>query len=84
MRDELDEAVVRNVIQLAHDLGMTSVAEGVETFEVWDRLNDLGCDEIQGYILTKPLPPDQVPEWLDHWRDTPAASRKPAVAHSAP
>ena len=84
MRDELDEAVVRNVIQLAHDLGMTSVAEGVETFEVWDRLNDLGCDEIQGYILTKPLPPDKVPEWLDHWRDTPAASRKPAVAHSAP
>jgi EAL domain-containing protein (putative c-di-GMP-specific phosphodiesterase class I) len=84
MRDELDEAVVRNVIQLAHDLGMTSVAEGVETIEVWDRLNTLGCDEIQGYILTKPLPPDALLEWLDHWRNTPAAPRKPAVAHSAP
>jgi EAL domain-containing protein (putative c-di-GMP-specific phosphodiesterase class I) len=84
VRDELDEAVVRNVIHLAHDLGMTTVAEGVETFEVWDRLIDLGCDEIQGYILTKPLPPDALLEWLDHWRDTPAAPRKPAVAHSAP
>jgi EAL domain-containing protein (putative c-di-GMP-specific phosphodiesterase class I) len=53
-----DEAVVRNVIHLAHDLGMSTVAEGVETAAVWAKLSELGCDEIQGYVLTPPVPAD--------------------------
>ncbi len=62
-----DEAVVRNVIRLAHDLGMSTVAEGVETPEVWAKLLELGCDEIQGYVLSRPLPADKIIEWLaDH------------------
>jgi diguanylate cyclase (GGDEF)-like protein len=64
----LDEVLVRNVIHLARDLGMDSVAEGVESAEVWQRLADLGCDEIQGYVLTRPLPPDDLGAWLDGWR----------------
>jgi predicted signal transduction protein with EAL and GGDEF domain len=71
MTDEKDQAIVRNVIQLAHDLGMVSVAEGVETPEVWSRLTDLGCDEIQGYLLTPALPPDQVTDWITTWHSTP-------------
>jgi diguanylate cyclase (GGDEF)-like protein len=62
-----DEAVVRNVIHLAHDLGMSTIAEGVETPAVWAKLSELGCDEIQGYVLTPPLPADKIIEWLaDH------------------
>jgi diguanylate cyclase (GGDEF)-like protein len=62
-----DEAVVRNVIRLAHDLGMSTIAEGVETTAVWAKLSELGCDEIQGYVLTRPLPADKFVEWLtDH------------------
>jgi EAL domain-containing protein (putative c-di-GMP-specific phosphodiesterase class I) len=62
-----DEAVVRNVIHLAHDLGMSTVAEGVETAAVWAKLSELGCDEIQGYVLTPPVPADKIVTWLaDH------------------
>jgi len=63
----VDEILVRNIIHLAHDLGLTSVAEGVETADVWRRLAELGCDEIQGYVLTRPLPPDKLDEWLADW-----------------
>ena len=59
-----DEAVVRNVIHLAHDLGMSTVAEGVETPAVWAKLSELGCDEIQGYVLTPPVPADRIVTWL--------------------
>jgi diguanylate cyclase (GGDEF)-like protein len=81
LTDESDHAIVRNVIQLAHDLGMVSLAEGVETVEVWSRLTDLGCDEIQGYLLTPPLPPDQVTDWITTWHSTPTL---PAATHDAP
>jgi diguanylate cyclase (GGDEF)-like protein len=67
MDSPVDEILVRNVIQLARDLGLTSVAEGVETQDVWQRVTDLGCDEIQGYLLTRPLPPEQFIAWLDTW-----------------
>jgi EAL domain-containing protein (putative c-di-GMP-specific phosphodiesterase class I) len=65
-----DEAVVGNVINLAHALGMSSVAEGVETPELWAKLSELGCDEIQGYVLTRPLPADRIVEWLNGWSGT--------------
>jgi EAL domain-containing protein (putative c-di-GMP-specific phosphodiesterase class I) len=63
--------VVRSVIHLARDLGLVSLAEGVETRAVWDRLDDLGCEQIQGYVLSRPLPPDQLIEW--------ATGRAPAL-----
>jgi diguanylate cyclase (GGDEF)-like protein len=65
-----DEAVVRNVIRLAHDLGMSTIAEGVETPEVWAKLSELGCDEIQGYVLTPPVPADKIVEWLADYTAT--------------
>jgi diguanylate cyclase (GGDEF)-like protein len=65
-----DEAVVGNVINLAHALGMSSVAEGVETPELWAKLSELGCDEIQGYVLTRPLPAGRIVEWLNGWSGT--------------
>ncbi|MET0772728.1 MAG: bifunctional diguanylate cyclase/phosphodiesterase, partial [Candidatus Limnocylindrales bacterium] len=54
--DEQDRAIVRSVIGLAHDLGMTVVAEGVETRACWDWLASHGCDEAQGYLMGRPMP----------------------------
>jgi diguanylate cyclase (GGDEF)-like protein len=71
LHEPADEAVVRAVIHLARDLGLVSLAEGVETREVWDRLSDLGCRQIQGYVLSRPLPPDQLVTWI--------AAREPAL-----
>ena len=75
-----DEAVVRNVIHLAHDLGMSTIAEGVETPAVWAKLSELGCDEIQGYVLTPPLPAEKIIEWLaDH---TATQLGEPVTSHA--
>ena len=54
-----DEAVVHSTIQLAHNLGLSVVAEGVETESALNLLGDLGCDVIQGYLISKPLPSDE-------------------------
>lgn len=54
-----DEMLVKTVIQLAHSLGLTTVAEGVETTDQLSRLQDLECEEIQGYLISKPIPAQQ-------------------------
>ncbi len=59
-----DAAIVQSVIDLAHNLGRITVAEGVETVEVWDRLAALGCDVAQGYYMGHPMPADTFREWL--------------------
>jgi EAL domain-containing protein (putative c-di-GMP-specific phosphodiesterase class I) len=48
-------------IRLAHDLGLRVVAEGVETAEQLERLRALGCDVAQGFLLARPMAPEQVP-----------------------
>jgi diguanylate cyclase len=58
--DQADAAIVRSTIQLAHSLGMRIVAEGVEDEETWERLAELGCELVQGYAFSKPLPADEL------------------------
>jgi diguanylate cyclase len=48
--------IVQSIVMLAHNLGMTAIAEGVETPEQLQRLRDFNCDLVQGYLLAKPLP----------------------------
>lgn len=61
------EPVVRHCIELAHDLGLYVVAEGVETQEQLDKLCALGCDKVQGYYFSRPLPADEFIAYLkDH------------------
>jgi diguanylate cyclase (GGDEF)-like protein len=62
--DENDAVIVRSIIDLAHNLGMTVVAEGVENRDVHDILEILGCDQLQGYYYGKPMPVDALNDWL--------------------
>ncbi|WP_395000330.1 EAL domain-containing protein [Sphingomonas sp.] len=59
--------IVRMMIDLAHGLGMTATAEGVETEEQLHLLRDFGCDVAQGYLISRPLAPDTLAEWLRDW-----------------
>jgi EAL domain-containing protein (putative c-di-GMP-specific phosphodiesterase class I) len=59
-----EEAIVRSTVDLARHLNLHVVAEGIETREVWDRLAALGCDTAQGYLLSPPLPAEELMAWL--------------------
>ncbi len=63
-RDENDAMIVHSTIDLAHNLGLRVVAEGVENEEIMQQLRAQGCDLIQGYHLCRPLPPEQLQSWL--------------------
>lgn len=58
------QAIVRSVIVLAHDLGMEVAAEGVETTEQVTWLRGLGCDRLQGYAISKPMPPSAINSFM--------------------
>jgi diguanylate cyclase (GGDEF)-like protein/PAS domain S-box-containing protein len=62
--NESDEAIVRSTIDLAHRLGLKTIAEGVENKETYDRLVALGCDEAQGYYMCRPIPVEDLTRWL--------------------
>jgi diguanylate cyclase (GGDEF)-like protein len=62
---EEDETIVRSIIDLGHSLGLTVVAEGVETRESMDRLRTFGCDRAQGWLMSPALPADKVVVWLE-------------------
>lgn len=58
-----DAVIVQSTIQLAHNLGMKVVAEGIETATVSEHLRELGCDIAQGYHYGKPMPPEDFGKW---------------------
>lgn len=58
-----DAAIVHTIIELAHNLGLTALAEGVETEEQADFLRRQGCDIIQGYLISRPMPAAKFEEW---------------------
>ncbi|WP_457447492.1 EAL domain-containing protein [Roseateles sp. P5_E4] len=69
MERDLDDArIVRSTIELAHNLGLTVVAEGLETLKAWAMLARLGCDEGQGYFISKPMPQEQFIAWAKSWQ----------------
>ena len=59
-----DAAIVRSTIDLAHNLGLRTVAEGVEDVEQWEALRCLGCHVAQGFLLSRPLPADELVAWV--------------------
>lgn len=66
--DDNDAVIVRSTIDLAHNMGKSVIAEGVESQEVLDILEILGCDYVQGYFLCGPLAVDKVDEWMHQER----------------
>jgi diguanylate cyclase (GGDEF)-like protein len=83
-----DHVIVRSIVDLANNLGLRTVAEGVEDRESLERLTALGCNDIQGYLLSRPQPADVLTErllergtrlsaWLDP--EAPAADRSPKL-----
>ena len=59
------ESIVISTLQLAHALGLVLVAEGAEDQQTVDLLVSMGCDVVQGYHLSRPLPAAQLDRWLD-------------------
>lgn len=62
-----DASIVKSTIDLAHNLGLNVVAEGIENEEVLGQLARLGCDEGQGYFIGKPMPEKDFSIWLERW-----------------
>ncbi|MET8767718.1 bifunctional diguanylate cyclase/phosphodiesterase [Streptomyces sp. NPDC004658] len=62
--DAQDAEIVRCTVDLAHSLGLLVVAEGVEDDETWERLRDLGCDAVQGWLVAAAMPPEETTAWL--------------------
>lgn len=62
--DAQDAEIVRCTVDLAHSLGLLVVAEGVEDDETWERLRDLGCDAVQGWLVAAAMPPQEATAWL--------------------
>jgi diguanylate cyclase (GGDEF)-like protein len=68
-----DAVIVRSTIDLAHNLGLKVIAEGVESQDIWDILEMLRCDYLQGFFMCEPMPSADLEEWLS------STSYKPSV-----
>jgi len=77
MEEANDMVIVRSTIDLAHNLGLRVVAEGVEDERSLARLRAIGCDEAQGYFMSRPLPEEKLREWL---RESPYGLGRGALA----
>jgi EAL domain-containing protein (putative c-di-GMP-specific phosphodiesterase class I) len=64
--DEHNATIVRSSIDLAHNMGLEVVAEGVENADVMTKLKDLGCDAAQGMFISRPMPLDELLSWLEN------------------
>jgi EAL domain-containing protein (putative c-di-GMP-specific phosphodiesterase class I) len=69
LHSEQDAVIVSSTVNLAHNLGLSIVAEGVENAGIQEALRELGCDEAQGYHIGRPMTVEEVKIWLaaDHW-----------------
>jgi EAL domain-containing protein (putative c-di-GMP-specific phosphodiesterase class I) len=64
-KDSEDQAIAQAIISMGKALGMTVIAEGVETIEQLDFLHSSHCNEIQGYYFSKPLPAEEMRRFLE-------------------
>lgn len=68
-KDDTLHAIYNVSLDLTRQLGMELVAEGVEDRQDWDFLQQKNCYLAQGYFIAKPMPADQIPAWMEEWRD---------------
>ena len=74
-RDAEDAKIVRSTIDLGHNMGLRVVAEGVESEAVWNILARMGCDQGQGYFMSRPIAADLLAGWVANW--TPPGATQP-------
>jgi EAL domain-containing protein (putative c-di-GMP-specific phosphodiesterase class I) len=65
--DVANAAIIRSIIELAHNLKIEVVAEGVETTAAMRWLRNEGCEQAQGFYLSRPMPAEQLSAWLSNW-----------------
>jgi diguanylate cyclase (GGDEF)-like protein len=80
--DRRNAAIVRSTIELGHNLGLTVVAEGVETDHEDMELRRFGCDAAQGYFYARPMPAAALERWLSGARDKPVGSRSDVLGEA--
>ncbi|MEL6226345.1 MAG: EAL domain-containing protein [Pseudomonadota bacterium] len=64
--DENDRTITKTVVQLGENLGLKVIAEGVETDGQRAWLESMGCEEVQGYLYAKPMPSNQIEDYLEN------------------
>jgi len=64
-------AALKKGLDLARELNLKAVAEGIETREEWELINELGCDMAQGYFIARPMPADELVAWKESWSSDP-------------
>lgn len=71
VEDTDDDIIVKATINLAHNLGLKIVAEGVHNRQTWARLKELNCDVIQGHYISEPISADELTAWIttDDWKN---------------
>jgi hemerythrin-like metal-binding protein/diguanylate cyclase (GGDEF)-like protein len=83
-KDKRDEQIVRATVKLGHSLGLDVAAEGVEDQETLDKLKIYGCDTVQGFFFSKPLPVEELEGWIaEHSGRQSDASIQEATLHGA-
>jgi EAL domain-containing protein (putative c-di-GMP-specific phosphodiesterase class I) len=75
--DKSLKAIVEASVHMAQQLGMKTVAEGVEDLLDWNFLRECGCDVAQGYFIGRPMTPAELPGWIAEWE-----SRRPTLVRS--
>ena len=81
IRNANDAHIVQAMLDLGRTFGLKVIAEGIEDWDTLDRLTNMGCDHGQGYYIARPMPFDELLEWIDHsgWTgaDNPATGSYP-------
>ena len=65
--NERTESLLESSVDIARKLDMEIVVEGVETLDEWRRVEAMGCDVVQGYFVSRPLPGEDIPSWVENW-----------------
>ncbi len=76
MTDDQNRAIVQTTIELAHNMKLKVVAEGVEDEDTLRQICDMGCEEAQGYYLSKPVPATELIDWLENREQVSYAERR--------
>ncbi|WP_431478030.1 EAL domain-containing protein [Massilia eburnea] len=63
-----DAKIVRSTIDLGHNMGLRVVAEGIESEAAWNILAEMGCDQGQGYHMSRPIPANELAGWIENWK----------------